>query len=62
MIKPVLFGLGLSLLAANTFAVAGTVPAHSLQTLPVSFAAAATDAVLVATIDEDRAMAELLKG
>jgi hypothetical protein len=62
MIKPLLFGLGLLLLDANTFAVAATVPADTLQTMPVSFAAAAKDAVLVATIDEDRAMAELLKG
>jgi hypothetical protein len=62
MIKPLLFGLGLSLLAANTFAVTATVPAPALQTTPVSLAAVAKDAMLVATIDEDRAMAELLKG
>jgi hypothetical protein len=62
MIKPLLFGLGLSLLAANTFAVDAAVPAHSLQTTPLSLAAVANDAMLVATINEDRAMAELLKG
>ena len=62
MIKPLLFSLGLSLLAANTVAVAATVPAHTLQTTPVSLATVAKYATVVATIDEDRAMAELLKG
>lgn len=62
MIKPLLFGLGLSLLAANTVAVAATTPAHTLRTTPVSLTAVAKHATVVATIDEDRAMAELLKG
>lgn len=62
MIKPMLFTLGLALLAGNAFAVTADLPAKSAQTTPVALNVIARDALILATIDEDRAMAELLKG
>ena len=62
MIKPLLFTLGLALLAGNAFAVTAQAPACTVQSTPTALNATARDAMTLATIDEDRAMAELLKG
>jgi Cu/Ag efflux protein CusF len=62
MIKPLLFTFAVALLAGNAFVTTAAAPGDTIQTTPSSFEAAAHKATTVATIDEDRAMAELLKG
>jgi hypothetical protein len=62
MIKPLLFTFGLALLGANALAAAPGAPANAIQTQAATLTAIDTHAILVSNIDEDRVMAERLKG
>lgn len=62
MIKPLLLTFGLALLAANAAASTSVAPGAATQPQPAMLTSLANDAATVATIDEDRVMAELLMG
>ena len=62
MIKPLLFTLGLALLGANAFAATSAVPANTVQPQSATLTAMSKHATVVSNIDEDRVMAERLKG
>jgi hypothetical protein len=62
MIKPLLFTLGLALLGTDALAAIHVTPAQAAQPRSAAFSAAAMHATTVATIDEDRVMAERLMG
>jgi hypothetical protein len=62
MIKPMLFTLGLALLGANAFAATSAAPANTVQPQSATLTAMSKHATVVSNIDEDRVMAERLKG
>jgi len=62
MIKPLLFTLGLALLGANAFAATPPTPANAVQPQSATLVAIGKHATVVSNIDEDRVMAERLKG
>jgi hypothetical protein len=62
MIKPLLVTLGLTLLGANAVASTVAAPADTAKAQPAAGAAPARQSNIVASIDEDRIMAERSKG
>jgi hypothetical protein len=62
MIKPLFFTLGLALLGANAFAATPAAPANTAQPQSATLTAMSKHATVVSNIDEDRVMAERLKG
>ncbi|MGI4838178.1 MAG: hypothetical protein ACRYF9_11220 [Janthinobacterium lividum] len=62
MIKSLLFTFGLALLGANALAAAPSAPANAIQAQAANLTAIDKHGILVSNIDEDRVMAERLKG
>lgn len=63
MIKPLLFTLGLALLGANAVAATPVAPVNdTAQPHATTLTAISKHAMVVSNIDEDRVMAERLKG